>query len=111
MKTTDTKKITEAVGARIKEIRSLKGMSQEALGKFCGITFQQIQKYEKGTNRVSAARLVQMAQAFDVDVCVFFAGFRHETAEDPIAGLGEIIAENRALKERLQEIRRITNNI
>lgn len=49
------------VGSRIRLRRNMLGMSQEKLGETLGITFQQIQKYEKGTNRVAASRLVRLA--------------------------------------------------
>jgi transcriptional regulator with XRE-family HTH domain len=49
------------VGARMRQRRTLLGMSQEKLGTAVGLTFQQIQKYERGVNRVSAARLLQIA--------------------------------------------------
>jgi transcriptional regulator with XRE-family HTH domain len=61
-----------AVGRRIKSQRLLLGLSQMELGHRLGITFQQIQKYENGTNRVSAGRLQQIAQLFKVPVSFFF---------------------------------------
>lgn len=60
------------VGSRVRLRRMMVGMSQEKLGEQLGITFQQIQKYEKGTNRVGASRLQAMAQALDVPVSFFF---------------------------------------
>jgi transcriptional regulator with XRE-family HTH domain len=54
--------------------RMMLGMSQEKLGKAFGLTFQQVQKYEKGTNRISASRLQQAAQILDVSVPFFFEG-------------------------------------
>jgi transcriptional regulator with XRE-family HTH domain len=54
------------IGARVRERRLELGMSQPELGEKLGVTFQQIQKYEKGTNRVSAARLFDMCKALDV---------------------------------------------
>lgn len=62
------------VGARIKARRSSIGMSQEKLGAALGLTFQQVQKYEKGTNRVSASRLSQIAKALEVSESSFFDG-------------------------------------
>ena len=53
--------------------RNILGMSQEKLGESLGITFQQIQKYEKGTNRVGASRLQAIASILDVPVAFFFA--------------------------------------
>jgi transcriptional regulator with XRE-family HTH domain len=56
----------------------MKGLSQSALGEAGGISFQQIQKYEKGTNRVSASRLQQFAKHLDVPVSFFFEGISPE---------------------------------
>jgi len=61
------------VGSRIRMRRNILGMSQEKLGESLGITFQQIQKYEKGTNRVGASRLQAIASILDVPVAFFFA--------------------------------------
>jgi transcriptional regulator with XRE-family HTH domain len=60
------------VGARIRLRRTLLGISQTTLAEAMGLTFQQVQKYEKGMNRVSASRLVDMANALDVSVSYFF---------------------------------------
>ncbi len=60
------------VGSRIRLRRTLMGMSQTALADSVGLTFQQIQKYEKGGNRVSASRLWQFGQVLDVPVSFFF---------------------------------------
>ncbi|MDH3740939.1 MAG: helix-turn-helix domain-containing protein, partial [Hyphomicrobiales bacterium] len=60
------------VGNRVRMRRMLIGMSQEKLGERLGLTFQQVQKYEKGSNRISASRLYQMAQILGVPVQFFF---------------------------------------
>ncbi|MCG8272926.1 helix-turn-helix transcriptional regulator [Aquamicrobium sp. NLF2-7] len=60
------------VGARIRMRRNMLGMSQEKLGESLGITFQQIQKYEKGTNRVGASRLQAIASIMEVPPAFFF---------------------------------------
>jgi transcriptional regulator with XRE-family HTH domain len=60
------------VGSRIRLRRTMLGMSQEKLGESLGITFQQIQKYEKGTNRVGASRLQNIAGILNVPVSFFF---------------------------------------
>ncbi|GAB5389319.1 MAG: hypothetical protein Alpg2KO_22870 [Alphaproteobacteria bacterium] len=60
------------VGSRIRQRRTLLGMSQEKLGKGLGLTFQQIQKYERGANRVGASRLFEMSKLLDVPVNYFF---------------------------------------
>ncbi|WP_157017641.1 helix-turn-helix domain-containing protein [Mesorhizobium xinjiangense] len=60
------------VGSRVRLRRNMLGMSQEKLGESLGITFQQIQKYEKGTNRVGASRLQAIATVLKVPVSFFF---------------------------------------
>ncbi len=60
------------VGSRIRLRRTLLGMSQERLGEALGITFQQVQKYERGVNRVGASRLYDLARVFDVPVGFFY---------------------------------------
>ena len=62
------------VGARVRMRRMMLGMSQEKLGDALGLTFQQIQKYEKGTNRVGASRLQQISDALQVHVSFMFEG-------------------------------------
>ena len=60
------------VGARMRQRRTLLGMSQTKLGDAVGLTFQQIQKYERGSNRVSSSRLFEFAKVLDVPVAYFF---------------------------------------
>lgn len=60
------------VGARFRQRRSLLGMSQSAVGKAVGLTFQQIQKYERGSNRMGSSRLYEFAKVLDVPVSYFF---------------------------------------
>ncbi|OKL44470.1 helix-turn-helix domain-containing protein [Pseudovibrio exalbescens] len=60
------------VGSRVRLRRMMLGMSQEKLGESLGITFQQIQKYEKGTNRIGASRLQHIATILKVPVAFFF---------------------------------------
>ncbi len=70
------------VGARIRLKRKLIGMSQQSLAGKLGVTFQQVQKYEKGTNRVGASRLSQIATALDVPMSYFFDGNQGERQDD-----------------------------
>src|ERR1700728_3825063 len=60
------------VGARIRLRRTLLGMSQERLGEALGLTFQQVQKYERGVNRVGASRLFDLSRVLDVPISFFF---------------------------------------
>src|SRR3984957_1652774 len=62
------------VGSRVRMRRMMLGMSQEKLADALGLTFQQIQKYEKGTNRISASRLQAISQILDAPVHFFFDG-------------------------------------
>jgi transcriptional regulator with XRE-family HTH domain len=86
-KMTDKKKtpnpIDIHVGSRIRLRRTMLGMSQEKLGDALGITFQQVQKYEKGTNRVGASRLQNISAVLNVPVAFFFedAPGEQETAD------------------------------
>ncbi len=60
------------VGARLRQSRTLMGMSQTNLGDVLGVSFQQVQKYENGANRISASRLFDLARVFDVPIEYFF---------------------------------------
>lgn len=60
------------VGSRIRLRRTLMGMSQERLGEALGLTFQQVQKYERGVNRVGASRLYDLSRVLDVPISFFF---------------------------------------
>jgi len=66
--------IDRHVGSRVRMRRMMLAMSQEKLGDALGLTFQQVQKYEKGTNRIGASRLQQIAQILQVPVSFFFEG-------------------------------------
>ena len=64
--------IDKHVGSRVRMRRMMLQMSQEKLGEALGLTFQQVQKYEKGTNRIGASRMQQIAQVLQVPVSFFF---------------------------------------
>src|SRR5881397_3008322 len=66
--------IDKHVGSRVRMRRMMLGMSQEKLGDALGLTFQQVQKYEKGTNRIGASRLQQISHILQVPVAFFFEG-------------------------------------
>ncbi len=66
--------IDRHVGSRVRMQRTLMKMSQEKLGEALGITFQQVQKYEKGTNRIGASRLQQISKTLNVPPSFFFEG-------------------------------------
>ena len=69
------------VGQRIRQRRTLLGMSQEKLAEALGLTFQQVQKYEHGTNRVSSSRLFDLTRIFDVPVSYFFEEIQASVAD------------------------------
>jgi transcriptional regulator with XRE-family HTH domain len=81
------------VGARVKARRQMLKLSQTDLGEAVGVTFQQIQKYEKGTNRISASRLQEFAKILKVDAPYFFEGAAGEKQKFGAAGLPSYVAE------------------
>lgn len=66
--------VDKYVGSRVRMRRIMLGMSQEKLGESLGLTFQQVQKYEKGTNRIGASRLQQISEILQVPVSFLFEG-------------------------------------
>ena len=93
------------VGARVRMRRMMLSMSQEKLGDALGLTFQQVQKYEKGANRIGAARLQQIAHILQVPVPFFFddapriAGYSEKGAKTPSPSyVSGLLAESDGLK-------------
>jgi transcriptional regulator with XRE-family HTH domain len=84
----DPNYIDRHVGNRVRMRRLLIGMSQEKLGELLGITFQQVQKYEKGSNRVSASRLYYLAQILGVPVQFFFDELPETGGQPGMAEMG-----------------------
>ncbi|HEX2216769.1 MAG TPA: helix-turn-helix domain-containing protein [Xanthobacteraceae bacterium] len=80
--------IDKHVGSRVRMRRMMMGMSQEKLGGALGLTFQQVQKYEKGTNRIGASRLQQISDILQVPVSFFFEGAPNLSGQ-AASGLGE----------------------
>ncbi|PCJ97290.1 MAG: transcriptional regulator [Zetaproteobacteria bacterium] len=66
--------IDKHVGKQLRSRRTLLGLSQEKLAEYIGVTFQQVQKYERGTNRVSASRLYSFSKILDVSIDYFYEG-------------------------------------
>ena len=82
--------VDQYVGARIRMRRIMLGMSQEKLGDAIGLTFQQIQKYEKGINRIGASRLQEVGQILNVPVEFFFEGAPRQPCDGkPVKGFRE----------------------
>jgi transcriptional regulator with XRE-family HTH domain len=96
--------IDRHVGSRVRMRRTLIGMSQEKLGEALGITFQQIQKYEKGTNRISASRLQHTARVLGVPIDYFYEGAPQPEAsggfaENPRSGyMADVLTSAEGLK-------------
>jgi transcriptional regulator with XRE-family HTH domain len=88
------------VGKRIRHRRGLVPMTQTQLAEQVGIKFQQVQKYETGTNRVSASRLWEIARAMDVPVSYFFDGL-----QGGVDGAGSLSADVLAEREALELVR------
>ena len=89
------------VGSRVRMRRTLLGMSQEKLGEALGLTFQQVQKYERGANRVGSSRLFEISRILDVPVSFFFEDMTPETASaTSFAQPGQGLAEEQAELER-----------
>ncbi len=87
------------VGQRLRELRMLAGLSQSDVAAALGLTFQQLQKYERGFNRVSASRLFKLAQFFRVPVSVFFDGL-DERARDAASGIPQAEENETTLRSR-----------
>ena len=78
------------VGQRVRLRRTLLGMSQEKLGKAINVTFQQVQKYERGTNRIGSSRLYQLSQVLDIPVSYFFDDLPIEITARKSPGLTDV---------------------
>jgi transcriptional regulator with XRE-family HTH domain len=83
------------VGSRVRLRRTLLGMSQERLGEALGLTFQQVQKYERGTNRIGASRLFDLSRVLEVPVSFFFEAMAPEVAERSPGQIETGLAEER----------------
>ncbi len=88
------------VGARIRQRRTSLGMSQEKLGDALNLTFQQIQKYERGANRVGASRLYDLCRVFDVTADFFFEGLPNFDAPHSFVPLSQAWAGSQAFAEK-----------
>ncbi|MEN3792468.1 helix-turn-helix transcriptional regulator [Fulvimarina sp. MAC3] len=75
------------VGSRVRLRRTMLSLSQEKLGEALGITFQQVQKYEKGTNRIGASRLQRISEVLKVPVSFFFEDA--PASSEPVTGMSE----------------------
>ena len=97
------------VGQNIRLFRKAKGFSQTQLGDAIGVTFQQVQKYENGFNRVGSSRLVRIATALDVPVQSFFNGIASAREKSgPTQSVGDLLAAPDAM-EMLKALANIPN--
>ncbi|WP_035705058.1 helix-turn-helix domain-containing protein [Niveispirillum irakense] len=94
------------VGQRLRLRRTLLGLSQETLGEAVGITFQQLQKYERGANRISASRLFNLSQVLGVPVTFFFDDLPVQDMETEVEEQSETQEfESMARRETLELVR------
>lgn len=98
------------IGRRIRLRRTVLGMRQDELARSVGITFQQLQKYETGENRVSASRLFQLAESLDTTVGWFYGDLqRGENSADPASGELEDLLTRRDGRNLLREYGKIVD--
>lgn len=76
--------VDKYIGGRIYSLRLAQGFSRQQLSKIIGVTHQQLQKYEKGTNRISVGRLVLIAKALSTDTSYFYEGLEAADSSEPI---------------------------
>ncbi|MGR4863223.1 helix-turn-helix domain-containing protein [Caulobacter sp. LARHSG274] len=106
-------RVDRHVGALIRAKRKAMGVSQSELADALGLTFQQVQKYERGTNRISSSKLYEIAQKLDTPLSSFFEGLDHPADGESAAGelidfLGEsgshdLVTAFKALKPQLRK--------
>lgn len=82
MSNADTHPVDRHVGERVRAWRKRRGLTQSGLARSVGVTFQQIQKYESGQNRISASMLVALARSLQVPVLALFDGLREAVGDD-----------------------------
>ncbi len=105
------------VGLKVRERRTLLGLSQTQLAEMLGITFQQVQKYERGKNRISCSRLIDIASVLDIEIDYFFSNMPDTVMKQSPrlrSGLNEEIPEikgNPLVKRETLELVRVYYNI
>ena len=95
------------VGNRVRMYRTLKGLSQEKLAEELGLTFQQVQKYEKGLNRIGASRLWDISQVLETPVGLFYEGITEETKNLSPRHLQETLSH----EEWIEKVAQITGQL
>ncbi|NTE81588.1 helix-turn-helix transcriptional regulator [Agrobacterium tumefaciens] len=98
--------IDQQIGAAVRDTRKARGMSQTDLGNHIHVTFQQVQKYEKGTNRIAVSTLLDICRALDVAPTDILSGL---IDPDQKSEISDVLQENRDLKEQLAKVRRLVS--
>lgn len=99
-----TNAVDKRLGQRVRTRRLEIGMSQEKLAEILGVTFQQVQKYEKGVNRIAASRLFAISQALDLSAARFFEGLSPTQGEGVAEASGDYVHDVLATPEGMQLI-------
>lgn len=92
------------VGRRIRLRRTILGMNQSDLANAIGLTFQQVQKYERGSNRIGSSKLYLIAQALDVPVSYFFEEMDKKTATNTAPADSDLLQKDPAAKRETMEL-------
>lgn len=102
------------VGKRLRFCRNMKGLNQRALGDAIGVTFQQVQKYERGMNRMGSSRLYEFSKLLSVPISYFFEGFEEVKkgkasgmAESSGLGFDHEVLEDKALNKETADLIRV----
>ena len=98
--------IDQQIGTAVRETRKARGMSQTDLGNHIHVTFQQVQKYEKGTNRIAVSTFLDICRALGVQPIDILTGL---IDPDQKTEMSEVLQENRDLKEQLAKVRRLVS--
>ena len=95
--------VDQKVGLNVRTRRMQLGMSQDTLGKHLGVTLQQVQKYEKGTNRIGSSRMARIATALNAPVSFFYEGVQQAsgTPIDPVMALSSAGLDERIILDQL----------
>ena len=93
------------VGMRLRQRRTLLGMSQERLAQAFGVSFQQVQKYERGANRISASRLHLLTKTLDVPITYFFEGLPSSASESSLTIAEDEGSDQMTSRETLELVR------
>lgn len=98
--------IDQQIGAAVRDMRKARGMSQTELGDHINVTFQQVQKYEKGTNRIAVSTFLDICRALDVAPIEILTGI---VDPEQKTEMNEVLQENRDMKEQLAKVRRLVS--